>query len=58
MVYTGPLMETTNVTMLVSDSAKLQIKLTAPLEQQFRKRRHDLPQGHEGDVYSAEERHR
>ena len=34
-VYDGPLMETTNVLTLYSDSAKLQLKLTAPLEQQF-----------------------
>jgi LPS export ABC transporter protein LptC len=34
-VYTGPLMETTNVLTLFSDSAKLKLKLTAPLEQQF-----------------------
>lgn len=33
--YTGPLVETTNVVTLVSDSARLQMKLTAPLEQQF-----------------------
>jgi LPS export ABC transporter protein LptC len=35
LVYTGPLMETTNVLTLVSDSAKLKFQLTAPLEQQF-----------------------
>ena len=34
-LYTGPLMETTNVRTLVSDSAKLKFELTAPLEQQF-----------------------
>jgi LPS export ABC transporter protein LptC len=33
--YTGPLMETTNVLTLFSDSAKLKLRLTAPLEQQF-----------------------
>ncbi|SHK15682.1 LPS export ABC transporter periplasmic protein LptC [Hymenobacter psychrotolerans] len=33
--YKGPLLETTNVLTLYSDSAKLQIKYTAPLEQQF-----------------------
>jgi LPS export ABC transporter protein LptC len=33
--YTGPLMETANVRTLFSDSAKLKLKLTAPLEQQF-----------------------
>ncbi|TVT41242.1 LPS export ABC transporter periplasmic protein LptC [Hymenobacter setariae] len=35
VVYTGPLAETTNVETLVSDSARLQLRLTAPLEQQF-----------------------
>jgi len=33
--YKGPTVETENVLMLVSDSAKLRIRLTAPLEQQF-----------------------
>lgn len=33
--YKGPLLETNNVLTLYSDSAKLQIKYTAPLEQQF-----------------------
>jgi len=33
--YTGPLVETTNVETLVSDSARLQLRLTAPLEQQY-----------------------
>ncbi|WP_084708758.1 LPS export ABC transporter periplasmic protein LptC [Hymenobacter norwichensis] len=33
--YKGPLLETTNVLTLYSDSAKLQVRYTAPLEQQF-----------------------
>ncbi len=33
--YIGPLVETTNVETLVSDSARLQLRLTAPLEQQY-----------------------
>ena len=33
--YKGPTLETDNVLMLVSDSAMLRIRLTAPLEQQF-----------------------
>ncbi|RZK13638.1 MAG: LPS export ABC transporter periplasmic protein LptC, partial [Hymenobacter sp.] len=33
--YSGPLVETTNVETLVSDSARLQLRLTAPLEQQY-----------------------
>lgn len=35
LVYSGPLIETTNIVELVSDSAKLKFKLTAPLQQQF-----------------------
>jgi LPS export ABC transporter protein LptC len=35
IVYSGPLVETTNVETLVSDSARLQLRLTAPLEQQY-----------------------
>lgn len=35
ITYTGPLVETTNVETLVSDSARLQLRLTAPLEQQY-----------------------
>ena len=35
VVYKGPLLETTNVLTLYSDSARLQIKYQAPLEQQF-----------------------
>lgn len=35
VMYKGPLAETTNVEMLVSDSARLQLRLKAPLEQQF-----------------------
>lgn len=35
LTYSGPLMETENVVTLLSDSARLQIKLTAPLEQRY-----------------------
>ena len=35
VVYKGPLLETENVVTLISDSARLQIRLTAPLEQRF-----------------------
>ncbi|MCR5888075.1 LPS export ABC transporter periplasmic protein LptC [Hymenobacter sp. J193] len=35
VTYKGPLAESTNVLILFSDSAKLQIKLTAPLQHQF-----------------------
>ena len=35
VLYAGPLVETTNVETLVSDSARLQLRLTAPLEQQY-----------------------
>ncbi len=33
--YNGPLLESTNVLTLYSDSAKLQVRYTAPLEQQL-----------------------
>jgi LPS export ABC transporter protein LptC len=35
VVYTGPLIETENVVTLLSDSARLHIRLTSPLEQRF-----------------------
>ncbi len=35
LTYDGPLIETENVINLLSDSARLQIKLTAPLQQLF-----------------------
>jgi LPS export ABC transporter protein LptC len=35
VMYTGPLMETENVVTLLSDSARLHIRLTSPLEQRF-----------------------
>lgn len=44
-VYDGPLMETTNVLTLVSDSAKLQVRLTAPLQQQFESQDIVYPKG-------------
>ncbi|WP_223652842.1 LPS export ABC transporter periplasmic protein LptC [Hymenobacter psoromatis] len=35
VIYTGPLLETENVVELLSDSARLHIRLTAPLAQRF-----------------------
>lgn len=35
VIYTGPLLETENVVTLLSDSARLHARLTAPLEQIF-----------------------
>ena len=43
--YKGPTVETENVLMLVSDSAKLRIRLTAPLEQQFESGDQVYPKG-------------
>ncbi|SNR49504.1 LPS export ABC transporter periplasmic protein LptC [Hymenobacter mucosus] len=43
--YTGPLIETENVLMLVSDSAKLRIRLKAPLEQDFENGDQIFPKG-------------
>ena len=54
LVYTGPLMETTNVLTLVSDSAKLKFQLTAPLEQQFENGDVIWPKGIVVTFYSAD----
>ena len=54
LVYTGPLMETTNVLMLVSDSAKLKFQLTAPFEQQFENGDILYPKGMKVTFYSAD----
>ncbi|WP_262895971.1 LPS export ABC transporter periplasmic protein LptC [Hymenobacter rubidus] len=54
LVYTGPLMETTNVRTLVSDSAKLKFELTAPLEQQFENGDVIYPKGMLVTFYSAD----
>jgi LPS export ABC transporter protein LptC len=52
IVYTGPLIEAANVTMLMSDSAKLQIKLTAPLQQKFENGDDLYPKGLKVTFYS------
>ncbi len=54
--YAGPLMETTNVRTLVSDSAKLKFQLTAPLEQQFENSDMLYPKGAMVTFYSADGR--
>ena len=56
LVYTGPLMETSNVRTLVSDSAKLKYELTAPLEQQFDNSDMVYPHGAKVIFYSADGR--
>ncbi|WP_188557260.1 LPS export ABC transporter periplasmic protein LptC [Hymenobacter glacieicola] len=43
--YTGPIMETENLLMIVSDSAKLRIRLTAPLRQDFENSNQLYPKG-------------
>jgi len=53
-VYTGPLMETTNVLTLVSDSAKLKFQLTAPLERQYENGDFIYPRGMVVTFYSAD----
>ena len=45
VTYNGPILETANVLMLVSDSARLRIRLTAPLEQQFENGNMIYPKG-------------
>lgn len=54
LVYTGPLMETTNVVELISDSAKLKFQLTAPLQQQFENGDFVWPKGVKVTFYSAD----
>jgi len=54
LVYTGPLMETTNVRTLVSDSAKLKLLLTAPLEQRFENGDAVYPKGMKVTFFSAD----
>ncbi|MBC8083223.1 MAG: LPS export ABC transporter periplasmic protein LptC [Hymenobacter sp.] len=49
--YKGPLLESTNVLTLYSDSAKLQIKYTAPLEQQFENGDKLYPKGIKVEFY-------
>lgn len=50
--YKGPLLETTNVLTLYSDSARLQIKYAAPLEQQFESGDKLYPKGIDVTFYS------
>lgn len=45
VIYKGPTIETENVLMLVSDSARLRIRLTAPLEQNFESGDRVYPKG-------------
>ena len=54
LIYTGPLMETTNVRTLVSDSAKLKFQLTAPLEQRFDNGDDIYPKGMVVTFYSSD----
>ena len=56
LVYNGPLMETTNVRTLYSDSAKLKFQLTAPLEQRFENSDMLYPKGVQVTFYSADGR--
>ena len=54
LVYKGPLMVTTNVRTLVSDSAKLKFQLTAPLEQRYDNGDAIYPKGMVVTFYSAD----
>lgn len=54
LVYTGPLMETTNVVELMSDSAKLKFELSAPLQQQFENGDFVWPKGVKVTFFSAD----
>ena len=54
LVYTGPLSETTNVRILYSDSAKLKMQLTGPLEQFYENGDRLYPKGMVVTFYSAD----
>ncbi|MBT9392244.1 LPS export ABC transporter periplasmic protein LptC [Hymenobacter sp. NST-14] len=43
--YKGPMLETENVLMLVSDSARLRVRLTAPLQQDYESGDSEYPKG-------------
>lgn len=43
--YTGPFMETRDLSMIVSDSAKLRVRLTSPLRQDFENSNQIYPKG-------------
>lgn len=45
IVYTGPILEVENVAMLVSDSARLRVRLKAPLQQDFENGNRLYPKG-------------
>ena len=51
ITYNGPLFETDNVVTLLSDSARLHVRLTAPLEQVFDNSDRLYPQGATVTIY-------
>jgi len=51
IIYNGPLFETENVVTLLSDSARLHIRLTAPLEQVFENSDRLYPKGTTVTIY-------
>jgi len=54
IVYTGPTVETNNVLTLISDSAKLQVRLKSPLEQTFENGDQIYPKGMQVLFYSKD----
>ena len=54
LIYTGPIMESSNVRTLYSDSAKLKFQLTAPLEQVFENEDRVYSKGVVVTFYSAD----
>ncbi|MCC3156076.1 LPS export ABC transporter periplasmic protein LptC [Hymenobacter sp. 15J16-1T3B] len=52
--YTGPTLETTNVLTLFSDSARLQVRLTAKLEQLFENGDQVYPKGMNMNFYAKD----
>jgi LPS export ABC transporter protein LptC len=54
VVYNGPTMVTTNVTTLFSDSARLQVRLNAPLENTYENGDLEYPKGMELTFYAKD----
>ena len=54
--YTGPIMQTGNVTTLYSDSARLKIKLQAKIESQYENGNAEYPQGINLSFYDQDQK--
>lgn len=54
-LYDGPVMELENVETLYSDSARLQLRLTAPLQQEFESGDREFPKGVDVAFYDEQQ---